>query len=262
MFTVERLDTSEDICIDAQNIPLDQLLAREWLLTNKRGSFSSSTLACSNTRKYHGLLIGSLSPPVKRIMSLNNLLESIKTPKKNYQLCSYEFDGLFSPEFITPQKFYQDGQVKFEYSFEGVKLVKSVCLAPQKDIVFVIYDFLHLEAPVTLEMRPFVGLRDFHSLLKSSRHFIFSGDSRELVVRRILWPDSRLILSSEQSDFVSDEQWWYNILYRVDKERGLECCEDLWSPGIFRVSLDSPRKIVFRAELQSVYPAQNQPQEN
>ena len=31
-------------------------LHREWLLANRRGDCSSSSILCCNTRKYHGLL--------------------------------------------------------------------------------------------------------------------------------------------------------------------------------------------------------------
>ena len=70
-------------------------------------------------------------------------------------------------------KFYQDGQVSFDYSFEGVKLTKSICLAPDRDVVFIIYDFLHFDEPVQFYIRPFVGIRDFHSLLEIKQAFYF-----------------------------------------------------------------------------------------
>jgi predicted glycogen debranching enzyme len=258
LFALERLDSSEDICITTHDTSLESLLDKEWLLTNKRGSYCSSTLASCNTRKYHGLLIGSLTPPVQRIMALSSLLETIKTSAQTYHLSGFEFEGLFSPAFITPEKFYQDEQVRFDYNFETARLTKSVLLAPDEDVVFVVYDFLQIDEPVHFEIRPFVGLRDFHSLLKSSRHFTFSDDGKGILIRRILWPDSRLLLACDQTSFVPDEQWWFNILYRMEKERGEEFKEDLWSPGIFKAVLDSPRKIIFKAELKSIYPPKDE----
>src|SRR5688572_2681147 len=37
---------------------------REWLVTNGLGSFACGTLAGLNTRRYHGLLVASLRPPL------------------------------------------------------------------------------------------------------------------------------------------------------------------------------------------------------
>ena len=60
----------EKTCISTANQPLENLLTKEWLLTNECGSYASSTIVGCNTLGYHGLLIGSLNPPVNRIMAL------------------------------------------------------------------------------------------------------------------------------------------------------------------------------------------------
>ena len=56
---------------------LEELLDKEWLLTNNRGGYASSTITGCNTRKYHGLLVGSLNPPVNRIMGLSQCMEMV-----------------------------------------------------------------------------------------------------------------------------------------------------------------------------------------
>jgi hypothetical protein len=45
-----------------------EALDREWLVTNGIGGFASGTIAQANTRRYHGLLIASLKPPVDRVV--------------------------------------------------------------------------------------------------------------------------------------------------------------------------------------------------
>ena len=40
----------------------------EWLVTNGLGGFACGTIALANTRRYHGLLIAALSPPVQRVV--------------------------------------------------------------------------------------------------------------------------------------------------------------------------------------------------
>jgi hypothetical protein len=49
----------------------------EWLETNGKGGFAASTVAGVNTRRYHGLLIAALSPPVRRHVLLSRLEEVI-----------------------------------------------------------------------------------------------------------------------------------------------------------------------------------------
>jgi len=38
--------------------------SREWLVTNGIGGYASGTIAGSQTRRYHGLLVAALRPPV------------------------------------------------------------------------------------------------------------------------------------------------------------------------------------------------------
>ena len=56
---------------------IGELLDKEWLLTNDRGSYASGTVLGCNTRRYHGLLVASLHPPVERMVMLSNLLETV-----------------------------------------------------------------------------------------------------------------------------------------------------------------------------------------
>ena len=76
---------------------IDDLLEHEWLLTNSRGGFSCGTIAGCNTRRYHGLLVGSTHPPANRTVGLSNCLEKIVVNNIEVELSSFEFDGHISP---------------------------------------------------------------------------------------------------------------------------------------------------------------------
>ena len=56
---------------------LDQAAQREWLETNGIGEFASSTIVGMNTRRYHGLLVAWLKPPVDRYVLLSKLEETL-----------------------------------------------------------------------------------------------------------------------------------------------------------------------------------------
>ena len=51
----------QGICSD-----VSAALQREWLVTNGLGGFAAGTVAGALTRRYHGLLIAALDPPVGR----------------------------------------------------------------------------------------------------------------------------------------------------------------------------------------------------
>ena len=75
-----------DIC---GNLPAAE--SREWLVTNGIGGFASGTIATGMTRRYHGLLIAALQPPVgrsrrrekprRRIVALQHTLGQLKKYK-------------------------------------------------------------------------------------------------------------------------------------------------------------------------------------
>jgi len=50
-------------------------LRREWLVTNGLGGYASGTLAGVLTRRYHGILVAALAPPVGRTMLVGGLVE-------------------------------------------------------------------------------------------------------------------------------------------------------------------------------------------
>src|SRR5688500_10050109 len=55
--------------------PLEELLEREWLVTNGLGGYASGTIGGACTRRFHGKLIASLPSPFGRFMMLNHLEE-------------------------------------------------------------------------------------------------------------------------------------------------------------------------------------------
>ena len=49
----------------------------EWIEANGLGGYASSTVSGAHSRRYHGLLVAALHPPVGRTVLLSKLEESI-----------------------------------------------------------------------------------------------------------------------------------------------------------------------------------------
>ena len=56
---------------------LEQSSRLEWLEVSGSGAFAMGTVAGMNTRRYHGLLVASLHPPVDRRVTLSRLEEQV-----------------------------------------------------------------------------------------------------------------------------------------------------------------------------------------
>src|SRR6476660_2457675 len=76
---------------------LDELVRREWLATNGIGGYARSTLAGLNTRKYHGLLVAAMAPPVRRLVVLSRVEETIVARGWPYRLACSEYPGTVYP---------------------------------------------------------------------------------------------------------------------------------------------------------------------
>ena len=98
MLTLQKADDAVIVPISPSAENIDSLLAKDWFLTNGRGSYASSTIIGCNTSSYHGLLIGSLNPPVKRVMALSNCLEMIISKGKAFNLSTFEFSDKLAPK--------------------------------------------------------------------------------------------------------------------------------------------------------------------
>src|SRR4051794_21555745 len=62
--------------------------SREWLVTNGLGGYASGTLAGLNTRRYHGLLVASLRPPVERTLMVEKVDAIVTYRGKRYELAT------------------------------------------------------------------------------------------------------------------------------------------------------------------------------
>jgi hypothetical protein len=53
-------------------------IEKEWIITNKHGSFASSTILMANTRKHHGLLVAKYPGIDNRIVVFPNCDEDVE----------------------------------------------------------------------------------------------------------------------------------------------------------------------------------------
>jgi predicted glycogen debranching enzyme len=66
------IEFGREICGD-----LNLAETREWLVSNGIGGYASATIAGLLTRRYHGLLVAALNPPLGRTLLLAKLDETV-----------------------------------------------------------------------------------------------------------------------------------------------------------------------------------------
>ena len=68
---------------------------KEWLVTNGLGGYASGTVSGANTRRYHGLLVAALRPPLERTVMVAKIdvLAHYDGDGKIYPLATNEYAG-------------------------------------------------------------------------------------------------------------------------------------------------------------------------
>ncbi len=191
---------------------------REWLEANGTGAFAMGTVEGINTRRYHGLLVASLQPPVDRYVLLSRVEEEVN----GSALGACQYPGTITPRgFDLLQDFQDDPCATWRFSVDGVTLEKQVYLIPGRQAVVIRY---RANGAVTLRVRPFLAYRDYHSL----------GHKRDDVFGSL----PRLDFHHE-GRFEESADWYYNVEYLTELDRGLDFREDLYTPGVIVLDVKS-----------------------
>ncbi len=214
---------------------------REWLVTNGIGGFASGTLSGVLTRRYHGLLVAALKPPLGRTLLVAKLSETAQYLGQSYPLDTTRWRG----GELDPQGFRQLDSFRLEgttpvwtFACGEARIEKRVWMQPDANTTYVRYD-LASGGPLELQIKALVNYRDFHG----STH---AGDWRMSVAPvehglRIVAFDGAApfhVLSSGASATPAHD-WYRNFDLQVERSRGLDDHEDHLHAGTFRARLVS-----------------------
>jgi predicted glycogen debranching enzyme len=232
--------------LNISDMNFEGLIEREWVTANGLGGYASSTLCGLNTRKYHGLLVAAMSPPVRRMVLLSHVEESVWTSKGEFALGNNEYPGTIFPRgFQYLRAFNVEPFPRWAYQGEGFTIEKSLRLLPGENTVCLSYSLLTGEKPVTLEIKALLALRGIHELMYQWNGRL-GAESKNGVVRIPASARTPEVFFAHDGEFRADAHWHLNAIYRREEERGYSGLEDLWKPGSFRWTL-SPGQTVHLA---------------
>lgn len=221
-----------------------ELSDREWLETTGLGGWASSTVSGANTRRYHGLLVAATRPPLGRVVLLSTVDETVAIGGELLELGSNIFPGTIHPEgHERLTAFERELFPVWHFSLGDAMLEKTVVAIHGENTTVIAYRLVGGSESVVLGLRPFLAGRDHHSL----RHDDGPGPvwrfADGMLVTEPLIAETQLFLSVSGSDLVSVPQWWHRFEYPRERERGFDHHEDLWTPGVLRVTL-APGEVV------------------
>jgi len=216
-----------------------QSSSREWLETNGIGGYSSGTVSGANIRKYHGLLVAAMHPPVGRMVLLSKLVETVITENASYELdCNQFYDNVHPKGFQYLSGFKKGLFNEFTFQTGNVEIVKTVFMPHGENTTIVRYEVKKADGDVTLKLKPFLAYRDYHGIMRAndgiSRDFHFDGDTLKLQPYNGT-PD--LFITVPGAVFAPQPDWYKGYIYSGERDRGMECEEDLFTHGEFYVRL-------------------------
>ncbi len=233
----------KDTCTDFETAQ-----SKEWLETNGLGGFASSTVINCNTRRYHGLLIAATQPPAGRTVMVNALEEWVTLNDVRYDLSCHQYPGVLHPQgHKNLIGFRLDPWPIWTYRLGPLILEKSLTMIHGQNTVIVTYKMRKECQGATLMVRPFMTGREFHALHKENPALCSDAKVQAGVVTLAPYDGLPPLYFHHSGRFVPGFNWYREMEYTREEERGLDAHEDCWAAGEFQFPLQEGHDAVFIA---------------
>ncbi len=248
---------------------LNFALNHEWLVTDGEGGYAAASLSGANTRRYHGLFVPALAPPLQRTVLLSHVEESLKCGNNVHALSTNEYVGAVHPQGYSQLHSYEATPVpKWSWhTNDGCKLERRLWMAP--GVTYIEYCLASAPQPeAELIITPLCAWKDYHSEMRETAHpTTISWQSNALGTSNLdielpliigrEWDTSGHWmhiqcsihgLGCEEAEivFTANGCWYYRAFHRRDAERGQDCLEDLFCPGTISANLRVGQRFVLQ----------------
>jgi predicted glycogen debranching enzyme len=231
-------------------INLEESLKREILRTNRGGAYHSTTIVDCNTRKYHGLLVIPV-PQLDRDnhVLLSSLDETVIQHEAEFNLGVHQY----SNDHFSPNGHKYVRQFEFEavpktiYRVGGVILSKEKVFTQFENRILIKYTLMDAHSPTTLRFKPFLAFRNVNTLTYENPAANRNYTEIENGIKTCMYkgyPDLHMQFS-KPVQFVFDPDWYKDIEYSKEMERGFPFKEDLYVPGYFELEIEKGESIYF-----------------
>ena len=226
-----------------------ELIRREWLVTNGLGGYASGTLAGPPTRRYHSLLVAALPAPLGRLAVLANLDERVR-------LASRRVTWLSRGEQISAGSLRDfrlvGGLPVWRYEFDDIVLEKRILMPNEHNSILVTYTLVRGES-IRLGLRPMLGVRMHEAPVNRTvpEEPVVSAHERWLdVTVGEGVPTIRLAVRGHDASFtvaaLSED-----LHYDLEEQRGYPADGQTWSPGYYKLDLAEREQVTFIASTES-----------
>jgi predicted glycogen debranching enzyme len=230
------VEFGREVCGD-----LNTAEAREWLVTNGIGGFGSGTVAGSLTRRYHGLLIAALQPPLGRTQLVATLDETLHYAGSDYALITQHWaSGAIDPSgFRYIETFHLEGATPvWIYALADALIEKRIWMRQGENTTFVQYALVRGSSPAEMDLKALVNYRDFHSSTHAGDWHMKIEPVQDGLKISAFDGATPFYLRSSGAQCEPRHEWYRNCFQPRETERGLDDREDHLFAALFRAKLE------------------------
>ena len=228
---------------------------REWIVTNGIGGFASGTVAGMPTRRYHGLLVAALKPPLGRTLLVSHLKEIAESDGRNYDLSACRWaDGTVAPRgYRHIESFHLEGTTPVWMFACGDALIKKrIWMEQGANTTYVTYQLVRGCLPVQVEIEVLVNYRDYHASTHAGG-WVMNVDKVEDGVRIIAFEGATpFYVLSSAANAEPVHNWYRNFDLAAERYRGLDDREDHLHAATFRASLWTGQTLTIVASTEAL----------
>ncbi|BBD58340.1 putative glycogen debranching enzyme [Nostoc sp. HK-01] len=234
---------------------LDTAEKREWLVTNGIGGYASGTVAGLLTRRYHGLLVAALHPPLGRTLLLAKLDETVLYGDRYYPLHTNRWaDQIVSPHgYRHIESFALEGTIPlWRFAVADALLEKRIWMQQGANTTYIQYVLRRATQPLHLTLKAMVNYRDYHSDTHSNGWQMSIEQVEQGICITADSSATPFYLLSDQGNASPVHNWYYNFDLAVERYRGLNDREDHLHAGTFAVKLNPGEAVTFVASTEKL----------
>jgi predicted glycogen debranching enzyme len=229
------VDFGREVCCD-----LASAESREWLVTNGIGGYAFGTIPGHQTRRYHGLLVAALQPPLGRTLLLAKLEEAVRYGARRFDLATNRWvSGVVAPQgFRHIERFHLEGSIPvWTFALADALLEKRVFMQPGANTTFVMYRLVRASAAIELSIKALVNYCDEHfTTVAGNLHMDVAPVERGLRVTAFEGAVPFYLLSASGAARPAHE-WYREFDLASERARGLSDRTDLLFAGEFSAAL-------------------------
>lgn len=226
---------------------------REWLVTNGIGGYASGTIAGLLTRRYHGLLVAALKPPLGRTLLVTKLDEIVNYQEQVYPLYTNRWAGGaidgYGHDHI--ERFYLDRTIPtWKFACADALIEKRIWMQPEANITYIRYSLTRSSAPITLTLKAFVNYRDYHSHTQAGNWSMQVEPVDNGICVTAFSESVPFYLLTDRASVTTTHEWHYNFDLARERERGLRDRDDHLQVATFTATLNPGESLCFVASTQ------------